>query len=72
MNTEGKTESVRLKEVADGVPFEFVNAEFNGICYQTRGVIYQWENGATLGVCAGIRDENPLVIVSNNPPDPYM
>jgi hypothetical protein len=58
----------KLKEVPERIPFTFVNSEFNDICYQAHGVIYQWVDGRILGVCAGIRDKNPPVIVINNPP----
>lgn len=57
----------RLKDVGDRIPFTFVDREFDGLCYQVDKVIYQWSNGATLGVCAGIRNENPLVVIARNP-----
>jgi hypothetical protein len=57
---------LRLKEVADRTPFVFVNREFDGICYQVSGLIYEWRTGATLGVSAGIRDENPMIRIYQN------
>jgi hypothetical protein len=61
---------VRLKIVKDGEPFTFINKEFEGICYQRNNVIYCWLTGQTLGVCTGIRDENPIVKLELNPPQP--
>jgi hypothetical protein len=57
---------VRLKDVPDRVPFLFVHdgedrPAFEGVCYQSSGVIYAWDDGSTLGVCTGVRQENPWV-----------